>query len=183
MSSSPAMVKRRRPVKFELPASEIGRHTFTLRVQPPQQDRNRDDNQREAVVEVVDRKTRVLLFAGAASREYQFVRNLLKRDRNIEVDVLLQTGFEGVSQDAREVLEEFPSLQNELFEYDCVIAFDPNWSELTSAQVELVERWVGEQAGGLIAIGGAVNLNDWIESAPHQVIRNLYPIEFQSGSR
>ncbi len=167
------------PVKFELPASEIGRHTFTLRVQPPQQDRNRDDNQREAVVEVVDRKTRVLLFAGAASREYQFVRNLLKRDRNIEVDVLLQTGFEGVSQDAREVLEEFPSLQNELFEYDCVIAFDPNWSELTSAQVELVERWVGEQAGGLIAIGGAVNLNDWIESAPHQVIRNLYPIEFQ----
>ena len=49
------------------------------------------------------------LFAGGPSREYQFLRNQLRRDKDVIVDVLLQSGSEGISQDAREILELEPA--------------------------------------------------------------------------
>ena len=42
-------------------------------------------------VEVIDRKTRVLLFASGPMRDCQFLRNQLHRDKTMVVDVLLQT--------------------------------------------------------------------------------------------
>jgi HSP20 family protein len=73
------------PVKFELVPSEVGRKTLRLRVQPLPQDRFAGDDQQEVDIEIVDRKTRVLLFAGGPSREYQFLRNQLRRDKDIVV--------------------------------------------------------------------------------------------------
>ncbi len=165
-------------VKFELPSGSVGRRTLSLRLTPPQGDRNPQDNQRDAVVEVVDRKTKVLLFAGGPSREYQFLRNQLRRDKDVTVDVLLQTGTSGISQDANEILEEFPSQREELYEYDSLIAFDPDWRELSAAQVDLLEQWVGEQAGGLVVIAGPIFTAKWIGSPSLSKVRDLYPVEF-----
>src|SRR5262249_38748995 len=64
------------PVKFDLIPGEPGTRTITARVVAPPGDANLADNQREIDVEVVDRKTKVLLIAGGPSREYQFLRNL-----------------------------------------------------------------------------------------------------------
>ena len=97
------------PIKFELTPNAPGRRELTLRVQAPPADANPQDNQFGPVeIEVVDRKTRVLLFAGGPAREYIFLRNLLQRDKDVEVDVLLQTAQPGISQDANEILDEFP---------------------------------------------------------------------------
>ena len=51
------------PVSFDIEPDEPGTFVFQLRVAAPADDGNPRDNQREAEVEVVDRKTRVLLFA------------------------------------------------------------------------------------------------------------------------
>ena len=40
------------------------------------------------------------------------------------VDVLLQSGTAGMSQEADDVLFDFPELADELFQYDCIVAFD-----------------------------------------------------------
>ncbi len=166
------------PVHFELQPAEIGRRLLILRVQAPAEDRSAADNRREVAVEVVDRKTHVLLFTGGPSREYQFLRNLLRRDKNVTVDVLLQTGSEGISQDASQILEEFPTTRQEMFDYDCLVAFDPDWRQLSAAQIDLVERWVGEQAGGLVTIAGPI-FTDALAKAPNLAkIRDLYPVEF-----
>lgn len=166
------------PVRFELTPTEAGRRTLKLRVRPPAADRNPSDNQQEADVEIVDRKTRVLLFAGGPMREYQFLRNQLRRDRDIVVDVLLQSGASGISQDAHEILDAFPSTPETLFAYDALVAFDPDWRQLTPAQQELVERWVSEQAGGLIVVAGPVYTDLWAQDAALGKIRSLYPVEF-----
>ena len=166
------------PVKFELVPSEVGRKTLRLRVQPPPQDRYAGDDQQEVDIEIVDRKTRVLLFAGGPSREYQFLRNQLRRDKDVVVDVLLQMAREGVSQDANEILDAFPSTREELFAYDCIVAFDPDWRELTAAQIGLLERWVGEQAGGLIVIAGPIHTDTLAQDTALAKIRNLYPVQF-----
>ena len=136
------------PVRFDVMPEGLGRRTLTFRVQPPPGDRAAADKVREADVEIVDRKNQVLLLADGPMREYQFLRNQLFRDRYTTVDVLLQSGKPGMSQDAHRILDDFPGTREEMFGYDCVVACDPNWLLLKPAQLELLEKWVAEQAGG-----------------------------------
>ena len=170
------------PVRFDLVPDGLGRRTLTLRVQPPAGDRFQADKSREADIEIVDRKNQVLLLADGPMREYQFLRNQLFRDRYTTVDVLLQSGKPGMSQDARKILDDFPSTREELFGYDCIVACDPNWQLLKPAQLELLEKWVAEQAGGLIVLAGPVNAckgpGGWVQDRAMAIVRNLYPVEF-----
>ncbi|HVU86936.1 MAG TPA: vWA domain-containing protein [Pirellulales bacterium] len=166
------------PVAFEMVPDAVGRKTLSLRVVPPRQDSYAGDDLQEVDIEIVDRKTKVLLFAGGPTREYQFLRNQLRRDKDMIVDVLLQTGEEGMSQDANEILDAFPSTREELFEYDCIVAFDPDWRVLSTAQIEAVERWISEQAGGLIAIAGPIYSDALAQDNRLAKIRSLYPVEF-----
>ncbi len=144
------------PVKFQLTPTSPGRQTVCLRVEAPPGDHDPKDNFREADVEVVDRKNRVLLFAGGPTREYQYVRTLLFRDASTTVDVLLQSAPSGIAQEANTILSEFPSTREAMYAYDCVVAFDPDWKMLSAGQIDLLEQWVAEQGGGLIAVAGPV---------------------------
>ena len=97
----------------------------------------------------------------------------------MNVDVLLQTAQTGISQDADKILTEFPSTRDELYQYDCIVAFDPDWTQLDAAQVELLEKWVAEEAGGLIAVPGPIHTAEWVRSIEHAKLRDLYPVVFQ----
>jgi uncharacterized ParB-like nuclease family protein len=166
------------PVKFDITPGETGRRVYRLRVKAPPEDSNANDDQQEVDVEIVDRKTKVLLLASGPTREYIFLRNQLKRDDAVIVDVRLQSAAEGASQDADRILAEFPSTPQEMFEYDCVVAFDPDWKELDENQVDLLERWVAEKAGGLIVLAGPVEMDRWVQDPKLAKIRGLYPVEF-----
>ncbi|MEE9603185.1 MAG: hypothetical protein V3V75_07765 [Thermoguttaceae bacterium] len=181
------------PVKFELTPDETGRRTLCFRLTAPAADSNATDNLREVDVEIVDRENRVLLFAGGPSREYRFLRPMLFRDRSTTVDILLQSGLPGMSQEADTILDEFPSTPKEMFDYDCLVAMDPDWRELDPVQVDLLERWVAEQGGGMIVIPGPVFagsidpvgrdtdggvISSWIQDSSMESIRALYPIVF-----
>ncbi len=178
------------PVKFQVTPTETGRRQLSVRVLAPPGDHNPDDDRGEADIDIVDRKTKVLLFAGGPSREYQFVRTLLHRDPSATVDVVLQTAEGNISQEADRILDEFPKTREELFAYDCVVAFDPQWHTppgartrgLSPAQVDLLETWVAEQGGGLILVAGPVHsgqaLGGWIQDSEMAKIRALYPVDF-----
>lgn len=170
------------PVKFELTPGETGKRTLCLRVVAPKSDGDPDDNLIEEDVEVVDRKNRVLLVAGGPTREYRFLRTLLFRDKSTTLDVLLQTAQPGISQEADKILDDFPATRQEMYQYDCVVAFDPDWQDLSVSQTELLEGWVAEQGGGLIVIAGPVYtgkvINSWVQDSSMGKIRALYPVQF-----
>jgi hypothetical protein len=172
------------PVRFELTPKkeEIGRRILCLRVQPVAGVRDSADMLREADIEIVDHKNRILLLAGGPTREYQFLRTLLHRDRSVTVDVLLQTAQPGVSQEANKLLAEFPATREAMSAYDCVVAFDPDWQALTQVEVEALHDWVDGQGGGLIAVAGPVyagkGIDSWLQDPAMAKIRNLYPVEF-----
>jgi hypothetical protein len=134
---------------------------------------------------VVDHKTQVLLFAGGPSREYRFLRNQLRRDKSMIVDVLLQTisSKDGISQDANEILTEFPADKLALRKYHCIVAFDPEWKKLTPEQIELLENWVAKDAGGLVLIPGPIHTAEWVIRANSDEamakIRALFPVRFR----
>jgi len=174
-------------VKFEVTPKESGRRTYKLTVKPPSRDSNPMDNFKTANVEVVERKTRVFIMAGGPSREFRFLRNLLYRDRDTTVDVWLQTGKPGISQEADNLLFDFPESAEELFEYDCIVAFDPDWTELDFLHIQDLEKWVAEKAGGLIVVAGPVHTPQWGDvrrtDTRFDTIRSLYPVVlYSSGS-
>ncbi|HEX3600862.1 MAG TPA: vWA domain-containing protein [Lacipirellulaceae bacterium] len=168
------------PVSFDTEPGAPGTFVFQLQVKAPADDGNPRDNAREAEIEIVDRKTKVLLFASGPMRDYQFLRNQLHRDSTMITDVYLQTAQPGISQDANKILDHFPSTPDELYQYDCIVAFDPDWTKLDAAQVALVEKWVSEEAGGLIATAGPIETPKWIRSTEHAKLRDLYPVIFQN---
>ncbi|MGA2030850.1 MAG: vWA domain-containing protein [Thermoguttaceae bacterium] len=170
------------PVKFQLTTAGAGRRTLCFRVQPPKEDRQPKDPYREAEVEIVDRKNHILLLAGGPSRDYQFLRALLFRDRSITLDVLLQTAQGPVSQEAHKIRDDFPVAREDMFAYDCVVAFDPDWRSLRPAQIDVLADWVSEQGGGLIVAAGPVHaaapVGGWVQDPNLDKLRILYPVEF-----
>lgn len=170
------------PLKFEATPNQPGQITYKLRVSLAEPDADPKDNEKVARVQVVERKNRVLLIAGGPSREYQFLKNLLYRDKDTTLDVWLQSGVEGISQEAHDLLFDFPETADELFDYDAIIAFDPDWEAFDEDQVKLLERWVAEEAGGLMVVAGPVFTPQWSARRPGDVVadtvKGLYPVAF-----
>jgi hypothetical protein len=172
-------------LQFEVTPEEVGARQFVLQVLPGSNDLESGDNLKTARVTIIERKSRVLLIAGGPSREYSFLRNQLFRDRDVTLDVYLQSSVPGASQEAATILTEFPDLAEDMFQYDCVVAFDPDWTKLNEVQVELLDRWVAEQAGGLIVVAGPVFTPEWAgirrgRDTRIDTIRALYPVVFFS---
>ncbi|MEM9826876.1 MAG: vWA domain-containing protein [Planctomycetota bacterium] len=172
-------------IRFEMEPEQVGRRRLAIKLVPKADDQNDRDNSRDARYEVVARKLRVLALAGGPTREYRFVRNLLHRDPSIELDVLLQTGVKGISQDAARVLTTLPASAEEWFEYDAVILFDPDWTAIDLATIDLLDRYVASQSGGLILIAGPVYHPQWVRSRTDPrvpKIASFYPVTLSTGS-
>jgi hypothetical protein len=170
-------------VKFELEPKSVGRRQLAVRVLAPPQDQNEKDNARATRYEVVARKLRVMTIAGGPTREYRFVRNLLYREPSVELSTWLQTGQPGMSQDADELLSEFPTTAVELFEYDAIAMFDPDWTKFSPEALDLLDRWIAQQAGGLVIVGGPVYHPRWLRlrTDPRvSQIAGFFPVTFSS---
>ncbi|HTU94182.1 MAG TPA: VWA domain-containing protein [Gemmataceae bacterium] len=152
-----------------------------------------------AILRVVKRPLRVLLFASSATRDYQFLRSILVREmdkKRAELSIYLQLppGVTerrgGIVQDVppERLLGQFPTRLESadkdeqlyaLDQYDVIVAFDPDWTQLSESQLKMVGRWV-ENGGGLIAVGGAINTLELARPKSHAAklkpILDLYPV-------
>ncbi|QDT03661.1 von Willebrand factor type A domain protein [Rubripirellula lacrimiformis] len=172
-------------IRFELEPESVGRRRLAVRVVAPTEDRNDRDDIRDARYEVVARKLKVLAIAGGPTREYRFVRNLLHRDKSIELDAWLQTGQTGMSQDANRLLMSFPQTAEELFQYDAIAMFDPDWTAIQPEQLDLLDRWLSQQAGGMVLVAGPVYHPLWIrrQTDPRvSRIRGFFPVNLSTQS-
>ncbi len=147
---------------------------------------------------------RVLLMAGAASREFQFVRNMFVREmekKRAEVSIYLQLPPGALSkrnllvQDVppERMLEIFPDRYDtdspdpalrlrDLASYDAILAFDPDWSQLSDPQRTLLNTFV-DKGGGLVIVSGPVNslqlAKPGAERTSLKSILDLYPVQLR----
>ena len=150
-------------VGFQQKISVPGRYEFVAVAELEDgslQELTLEDNQRRRKVEVTDRRQKVLIISSGPMREYQFVRNTLFRHSGIDSDVWLQTiqkdNVGMVSQESTRLLTEFPETEAKLFEYDVIVAFDADWSLLSTEQQEYLNRWVDEHSGGIVFVAGEI---------------------------
>lgn len=120
----------------------------------------------------------VLLWASGPSREYLQLKTVLIREAQEEratLSVCLQNeaGEKGTAvQDVppERLLARFPTKLdlsagggdpkerfNNLNEYDLIVAFDPDWSEVSAEQSDMLRRWVQEQGGGFVYVAGPLH--------------------------
>ncbi len=172
-------------VTFKQNPATTGSVEYLLRTKPlaKASELSDADNERRKTIRVTDRKTKVLLFAGGPMRDYVFLKNMLFRHKAIEVDVLLQTADPGtaVSQESNKLLFEFPKTKEELFPYDVIVAFDPDWRKVAPEQQSILREWVFAQSGGLILVAGDVNTSS-LASGGEEVkpIQELSPVTLSS---
>ena len=170
-------------IRFSQELKVPGKYDFTARIESAAgiTEMTLDDNERRRTVEVTDRRMKVLLISSGPMRDYQFVRNTLFRHSGVESDVWLQSvteeniGF--VSQEAKKLLTKFPATEAELFEYDVIVAFDPDWSRISAEQQTFLNRWVSEHAGGLVVVAGEIFTPRLVQEADaFREISVLYPV-------
>ena len=171
-------------VEFAVARSELGKRRYEIRVESFEEDLDVRDNKMATLVEVIEQQTKVLLIAGGPTREFRFLRNQLYRDKDIQLHVWLQSAGVGADQESDVLLQSFPNTLEEVYDYDCIVAIDPDWRLMSADQTKMLERWVAEQAGGLITIAGPVNTPQWTRQPRGDesidIVRKLYPVSFYS---
>ncbi|MGE3314682.1 MAG: hypothetical protein AB7O26_06150 [Planctomycetaceae bacterium] len=170
-------------LKFEQTPSVAGAVEYFIRAKTigGVRELSADDNERRKTINIIDRKMKVLLLAGGPMRDYGFVRNMLHRHSAVGVDVWLQTvepkSAGQVSQDSDNLLIEFPKTAADLFQYDVIVAFDPDWTRLTPEARKLLVDWVSDHAGGLILVAGDVYTPQLASNTEElSQIKELYPV-------
>jgi hypothetical protein len=173
-------------IDIELQRESIGVRRYKIRIPKFPDELDEVDNVRSAAIEIIDRKTVILLVAGGPHRDFQFLRNQLHRDPAVELHVWLQSAKAGANQEGDKLLTEFPRDAESLDEIDCIVAFDPDWSLFTEEQAALLEDWLASRAGGLVVTAGPVNTPLWTRLPPRHpvatLIRRIYPVVFYNQS-
>ncbi len=145
-------------VRVQFSANEPGPRVFRFRVAPLAGEQVTENNQREALIVVEDNREKILYFEGELRFEVKFVRRAIADDSNVRVVTLQRTGQNKFLrmdvEDAEELASGFPKTREELFAYKGLILGSVEASFFTHDQLQMIEEFVGQRGGGLLALGG-----------------------------
>jgi uncharacterized membrane protein len=149
-------------VRFK--ASEVGPRVFRFRVPVQANEEVPQNNQRDAMIDVFDRREKVLYLEGEPRPEMKFVRQAADADDNLQVVVLQRTAEATVTvadkylrlgvDNAEDLINGFPSTRAELFGYRGIIIGSVEASAFTREQMQMLEDFVDVRGGGLLMLGG-----------------------------
>ena len=116
-----------------------------------------ENNERSALVQVLDSQEKILYMSGEPRFEVKFIRRAVEDDENIRV-VLLQrlavNKFQRLAiEDADELFGGFPKTREELFQYRGLILGSVEASFFTADQQRMIVDFVSQRGGGLLTLG------------------------------
>lgn len=144
------------PVRFTV--NEAGPRVLRFRVSPQAGELVTENNAREALIDVRDRKEKILYFEGEPRFEYKFIRRAIPDNDNIIVTGLVRTADnkylrQGVDT-PDELVAAFPKTREELFSYRSLIIGSLEAAALTGDQLRMINEFVDRRGGGLLMLGG-----------------------------
>jgi uncharacterized membrane protein len=139
-------------------ASSPGARLFRFRIAPQDGEQVTANNQRDALIEVRDRKEKVLYFEGEPRFEMKFINRAVEDDQNIELVVLQRTAENkyyrfGVTN-PDELVTGFPKTREELFSYRALILGSIEAAAFSPEQLRMLADFANKRGGGLMMLGG-----------------------------
>jgi uncharacterized membrane protein len=143
--------------------SSPGLHRYTLKARPAEDDPVPDNNSQELVIDVVDRKPKILYIEGEPRWEYAKLRESVAEEKNIVLVSVLRSAdgkfYRQGIENADELVNGFPKSEEELFKYDALIIGSIEATFFTFDQLKAVEQFVYRRGGALLALGGSKSFN------------------------
>jgi uncharacterized membrane protein len=149
-------------VKFKV--DEGGLRRFKFRIPEQAGEQVPQNNARENVIEVLDKRVKLLYLEGEPRFEAKFIKQALEKDPNIQVVLLQRTAAATPSSPTKflrlgidtpdELLEGFPLKEEDLFGYSGLILGSVEASAFTLEQLRMVSEFVSRRGGGLLVLGG-----------------------------
>jgi len=144
-------------VRVRFTAADAGPRLFSFRISPQPDEMVTQNNLRNALIVVEDKREKVLYFEGEPRWEVKFIRRAVAEDDNLELAVLQRTaenkfmrmGVEG----ADDLAGGFPRTREELFKYRALILGGIEANHFTPDQLRMISDFVSERGGGLLMLG------------------------------
>lgn len=141
-------------VELSYASSVAGEFDYVLEIAEQADETNRANNAETRHISVREEKIRVLLAEGGPRYEFRFLKQLLERDRSIELSTLLQEADVEYTDEDRTAISHFPVKKEDLARFDVLILGDLDPKQLGNAALENVREFVWEKGGGVIMIAG-----------------------------
>jgi len=149
-------------VHFTVPSP--GARVFRFKVAVAEGEMVTQNNSREQLIEVEDRREKILYFEGEPRFELKFIRRAVTEDENLQL-VCLQRTAEGKFlrldvDDAEELASGFPKTREELFRYRGIVLGSIEASYFTHDQLRMIADFVSQRGGGLLVLGGRLSFSE-----------------------
>jgi len=155
-------VEQTEPVLFS--AGAAGVKTIDISIDPLPNEENAKNNRVTRLVNVDQRKPRILYMEGEPRWEFKFLRRAVEDDRNINLVTILRTTQNKIYRqgvkDENELKDGFPTKVEELFGFEGLIIGSSEAAYFTASQQQLIRDFVDRRGGGLLFLGGRDSLAD-----------------------
>ncbi|MFN7984963.1 MAG: glutamine amidotransferase [Vicinamibacterales bacterium] len=172
-------------VRVNFTANDAGARVFRFQVPTQAGEQVTQNNARDAMVEVADRRERVLYMEGEPRPEMKFVRRAVSDDPNLAVTILQRTAEDKYLRldvgSPDEVVGGFPKTREELFAYRAIILGSVEAASFTPDQLRMLADFVSKRGGGLLMLGGRRSFAEggWAGTPVAEVL----PVELDSNAR
>ena len=170
-------------VRVSFTANEAGPRVFRFRVPPRDDEQVTQNNARDSLVEVSNRRERVLYMEGEPRYETKFIRRAVEDDQNLQVVILQRTAEDKYLRldvgSPDELSSGFPRTREELFAYRAIILGSVEAAAFSPDQLRMLADFVSLRGGGLLMLGGrrAFAEGGWAGTPVAEVL----PVEFETN--
>jgi uncharacterized membrane protein len=170
-------------VRVRFTTSDAGPRVFKFRVPLQKDEQVAQNNTREALVEVSDRREKILYFEGEPRFEATFVKRAIEDDKNLQIVMLQRTAEDKYYRQGLDSEDElvagFPKSRDELFAYRGVILGSVEAAAFSPEQLRMLADFVSKRGGGLMMLGGRRSFAEggWIGTPLAEVL----PVVIEEG--
>jgi uncharacterized membrane protein len=162
-------------------AGAAGVRAFDISIDPLANEENAKNNKITRLVNVDQRKPRILYLEGEPRWEFKFLRRAVEDDHTIDLVTMLRTTQNKIYRqniaNPKELEDGFPTKVEELFGFEGIILGSVDAPYLSQAQQELIKQFVDRRGGGVLFLGGKDSLSDggWGKSPVAEILPTVLP--------
>jgi hypothetical protein len=184
----------RRSVEFEFPIKELIESrkksaegfeytslpvTLKIGIPPLSAEKDKSNNESMFRFRAVTQRRKFLLLDGRPRWEFRYIRNILERDPQWEVNSLVAGTEQADSWKRGDGPGQFPSKRETLFAYDLIGFGEVPRKMLNDEELEWIQEFVGTRGGGLFLVDGRRELFREYIWGP---LSGLFPVERLSSA-
>ncbi len=167
--------------EISFPAGAAGAKALEISVAPLSGERNVKNNTVTRLLDVRDKRPRILYFEGEPRWEMKFIRRAVELDKNLQLTSILRTTqnkfYRQGIESPKELERGFPDSIDELFAYQALIIGNVEAGYFNAGQQSLIQEFVDRRGGGVLFLGGRAALSEggWNHSAVAQMLPVTLP--------